>query len=150
MESVDAPTGVVVRPAHIEDLPHLTRIYNHYVLNTPITFDLEPFTVEQRRKDWLSKFSATGPHQLFVAEERGVEQRAHTSARRRGVAVDRRLHRRIVRAPVAEGSRARIAQQVAILFGNEQLVWPALRELGQPAFPLFDREHCEVERDGRI
>jgi phosphinothricin acetyltransferase len=72
MESVDAPTGVVVRPARTEDLPRLTQIYNHYVLNTPITFDLEPFTVEQRRKDWLSKFSATGPHQLFVAEERGV------------------------------------------------------------------------------
>ena len=71
-EPADAPpAAVTVRRGHIEDLPRLTEIYNHYILTTPITFDLEPFTVEQRRT-WFAKFSIAGPHQLFVAEERGV------------------------------------------------------------------------------
>lgn len=71
-DPVDIAAAMRVRRVAAEDLPRLTQIYNHYVLNTPITFDLEPFTVEQRRDSWLPKFSASGPHQLFVAEERGV------------------------------------------------------------------------------
>ena len=53
----------------MEDLARLTQIYNHYVLTTPITFDLEPFTVDQRRRLWFAKFAPTGRHQLFVAEK---------------------------------------------------------------------------------
>lgn len=30
------------------------------------TFDLEPFTVEQRR-EWLSHYAMSGPHRVFVA-----------------------------------------------------------------------------------
>jgi phosphinothricin acetyltransferase len=71
-EGPQATTGsVAVRYAEERDLARLTEIYNHYVLTTPITFDLEPFTVEQRRA-WLAKFSRTGPHRLFVAEQDGV------------------------------------------------------------------------------
>ena len=33
---------IVVRPAARGDLAQITSIYNHYVLNTPITFDIEP------------------------------------------------------------------------------------------------------------
>lgn len=106
MESVDAPTGVVVRPARTEDLSRLTQIYNHYVLNTPITFDLEPFTVEQRRKHWLSKFSATGPHQLFVAEESGeVLGFAGTTAFRDKRAYDTTVETTVYCAPEATGRR---------------------------------------------
>ncbi len=39
---------VKIRPAVRDDLPRLTEIYNYYIINTPITFDLEPFTVKQR------------------------------------------------------------------------------------------------------
>jgi phosphinothricin acetyltransferase len=49
------------------DLPELTGIYNHYVRETPITFDVEPLSVEQRRA-WFDGFAARGRHQLFVAE----------------------------------------------------------------------------------
>ena len=34
-------TETMVRPATRADLPRLTEIYNYYVINTPITFDLE-------------------------------------------------------------------------------------------------------------
>ncbi len=68
---------VTIRPARIEDLPRLTEIYNHYVVNTPTTFDLEPFTVEQRRS-WFERYGTTGRYRLLVAEEAG-EALAYTS-----------------------------------------------------------------------
>ena len=45
-----------IRAATAADLPALTEIYNHYVLTTPITFDLEPFTVDDRR-EWFDDHS---------------------------------------------------------------------------------------------
>ena len=60
-----------IRPAARADLPRLTEIYNHYVVNTPVTFDIEPYTVD-RREAWFSQFGATGRYRLFVAEERGL------------------------------------------------------------------------------
>ena len=64
-------SAVAVRYAEERDLARLTEIYNHYVLTTPITFDFEPYTVETRRP-WLDKFSQSGRHRLFVAEQDGV------------------------------------------------------------------------------
>ena len=69
-----------VRAARSEDLAALTAIYNHYVEHTHITFDLEPFTVEQRRS-WFAHYSSTGPHRLLVAEEDGVVLGYATSGR---------------------------------------------------------------------
>jgi len=57
---------VQVRPAAEGDLASLTEIYNHYVRETPITFDLEPLTLQQRRS-WLFSHPEDGPHRLLVA-----------------------------------------------------------------------------------
>ena len=62
---------VTVRPAAVDDLPRLTEIYNHYVINGHVTFDLDPVTLEERR-EWFAQFAAAGPHRLFVAEENGI------------------------------------------------------------------------------
>lgn len=62
---------VSVRPALHKDIPRLTEIYNHYVLHTPVTFDVEPYTVE-RRTEWFKQFAETGRHRLLVAEENGI------------------------------------------------------------------------------
>ncbi len=59
-------TDAVVRAARPADLEALTAIYNHYIVNTAITFDLEPFTLDQRR-EWLSHYAESGRHRLFVA-----------------------------------------------------------------------------------
>ena len=59
-----------IRPARLDDLEGLVAIYNHYVLETPITFDVEPYTVETRRP-WFDAHAPTGPHRLFVAVEKG-------------------------------------------------------------------------------
>jgi phosphinothricin acetyltransferase len=60
-----------IRPASDGDLPRLTEIYNHYVVSSYVTFDLEPVTLDERR-EWLAQFAMTGPHRLLVAEEDGV------------------------------------------------------------------------------
>jgi len=63
--------SLAIRPALSSDLPRLTEIYNHYVIHTPITFDLEPYTVE-RRAAWFEQFAPTGRHRLVVADEDGL------------------------------------------------------------------------------
>ena len=62
---------VNVRPATHADLPRLTEIYNHYVINTPITFDLKPVTVEDRVR-WFEEHAGGARHKLFVAEIAGT------------------------------------------------------------------------------
>jgi phosphinothricin acetyltransferase len=59
-----------IRPATRADLARITEIYNYYVENTPVTFDVEAYTVEQREA-WFAQFGATGRHRLLVAEEAG-------------------------------------------------------------------------------
>lgn len=61
-------TEVQVRSGRNEDLDALTDLYNHYVRETPITFDLEPLTPEQRRP-WLLSHPEDGPYRLLVACE---------------------------------------------------------------------------------
>jgi phosphinothricin acetyltransferase len=63
--------AATIRPARLDDLARLTEIYNHYVIHTPITFDLEPFTVDERR-DWFAQFCDSGRHRLLVAETAGA------------------------------------------------------------------------------
>jgi phosphinothricin acetyltransferase len=60
-----------IRTAHLDDLPRLTEIYNHYILHSPATFDLEPKTLDQRR-EWFAQFSETGRHRLLAAEAGGI------------------------------------------------------------------------------
>jgi phosphinothricin acetyltransferase len=63
------PAGsLVVRDGQDVDLEQLTAIYNHYVVTTHVTFDLEPFTVEGRR-DWFRHYGPEGPHRLLVATD---------------------------------------------------------------------------------
>jgi phosphinothricin acetyltransferase len=63
--------AVPTRPARIADLPRLTEIYNHYVVHSPATFDLEPKTLEQRA-EWFAQFAETGRYRLVVAEADGA------------------------------------------------------------------------------
>jgi phosphinothricin acetyltransferase len=61
----------VVRQAAPGDLARLTEIYNHYVTSSPITFDLEPLSLQQRSV-WFHEHSSGGRHRLLVADEKGV------------------------------------------------------------------------------
>jgi len=63
-------SDVSIRRVEQSDLPALLDIYNHYVINTPITFDIEPRTLAQRQ-EWLDQFKPTGRFQCFVAVRGG-------------------------------------------------------------------------------
>lgn len=58
----------IVRAATDGDLQPLVDIYNHYVVHTAITFDLDPVSLEDRRS-WLQHFALHGRHRLLVCEE---------------------------------------------------------------------------------
>lgn len=60
--------GPMIRAGQASDLGQLNDIYNHYVVETPITFDIEPFDMA-RRRDWFSHYAPTGRHRLLVAVE---------------------------------------------------------------------------------
>ncbi len=60
-----------IRPAEPRDIPRLTEIYNHYIIHTATTFDLEPQTIEQRG-EWFAHYGTTGRHRLLVAERDSV------------------------------------------------------------------------------
>jgi len=59
---------IEVRPAELRDLEGIVELYNHYVLHTPITFDIEPFTAAARRA-WFDQFGPTGRYRLLTAVE---------------------------------------------------------------------------------
>ena len=57
-----------VRSATIEGLEALADIYNHYIVNTAITFDLQTFTAATRR-GWFDEHDVSGPRRLLVATD---------------------------------------------------------------------------------
>jgi phosphinothricin acetyltransferase len=59
--------GITVRSAEPRDLQRLNDLYNHYIVNTAITFDLEPWSLEQR-EEWFRHYAAAGRHRLLVAQ----------------------------------------------------------------------------------
>lgn len=61
---------LVIREAQEKDLPALTELYNYYIENTAITFDLKPNSVEERR-EWYQHYNQNNRHRLFVAVSGG-------------------------------------------------------------------------------
>jgi phosphinothricin acetyltransferase len=92
-----------IRPAALADLPRLTEIYNHYVIHTPVTFDIEPYSVEKRAA-WFEQFGPAGRYRLLVAEGgSGVVGYAGTTRFRPKPAYDTTVETTIYCAPDAVG-----------------------------------------------
>jgi phosphinothricin acetyltransferase len=92
-----------IRPATLDDLDRLTEIYNPYVTETAITFDIEVYQPAQRR-EWFAAHT-TGPgHRLLVAEESArVVGYAGTGPFRNKRAYDTTVETTIYLAPEAFG-----------------------------------------------
>jgi len=104
-----------IREALRHDLPAITGIYNHYVINTPITFDVEPFTSEQR-SSWFGEHCDGFRYRLLVAEESGrIVGYAGTGRFRAKRAYDTSVEATIYCAPDATG-RGIGSQLYAALF----------------------------------
>lgn len=63
--------AIQIRPGHEQDVSAINEIYNYYVVNTTVTFDVEPYTTE-RRRFWFRQFNPAGRHQIVVAERAGA------------------------------------------------------------------------------
>lgn len=63
--------NTIIRDVCATDMKALTDLYNQYILNTTITFDLNPYTVEQRTEFWFSHYASSGRYRLLVAEKNG-------------------------------------------------------------------------------
>src|ERR1700730_9744799 len=95
--------GLRIRAATRADLPRLTEIYNHYVIHTADTFDIEPYTVE-RRVAWFDQCGLTGRQRLLVAEDdSNVTGYAGTTRFRPKAAYDTTVESTIYCAPDAIG-----------------------------------------------
>lgn len=57
---------IEVRNAIDDDFASLIEIYNHYVVNSGATFDLEPVPVDMAAA-FFGAYSTSGPHRLLVA-----------------------------------------------------------------------------------
>jgi phosphinothricin acetyltransferase len=57
---------VLTRPGREDDLSQLNDFFNYYVRETPITFHIEPITMEQRR-EWFGHYHVVGRHRMLVA-----------------------------------------------------------------------------------
>jgi phosphinothricin acetyltransferase len=57
---------IIIRPARESDLSAMTDMYNFYVRETPITFDIMEVSLENRR-DWFSHYSETGRYRMLIA-----------------------------------------------------------------------------------
>ena len=59
-------SDIMIRWAVEADIPQINNIYNHYIRETPITFDIDEKT-EEDSAYWLQKLGPSGRHQCFVA-----------------------------------------------------------------------------------
>ena len=96
--------NVTVRSASIDDLPSLTEIHNYYVVNTHITFDVEPSSPEQR-VPWFHDHCDGKRFRLLVAcdSQTGVLGYACTGRFRSKAAYDTTVETSVACRPDAVG-----------------------------------------------
>jgi phosphinothricin acetyltransferase len=106
---------VDVAAASVADLAAINDIYNHYVVSTAVTFDVEPTSMAWRR-EWFTGFAATGPHRLLVARRDGHPVGYADSARhRRRAAYDPSVETSVYVAPDLTGRGVGTALYEALL-----------------------------------
>jgi phosphinothricin acetyltransferase len=131
-----------IRTAEHRDLARITEIYNYYILNTPVTFDVEPYTMEGREA-WFAQFSATGRHRLLVAEENGiVTGYAGTTRFRPKAAYETTVETTVYCAPEAIGKglgKRLYAELFVVLRGEDVHRFVAVYVLPNPATEALHR-----------
>lgn len=93
---------IAIRDLQVDDLGRVAEIYNHYIRNTVITFDIEDLTVE----DWQTKFDSIRARDfpfLAVEVEGGVIGFAYVSSWRTKAAYDLTVENTMYFAPEYTG-----------------------------------------------
>lgn len=63
--------SVPIGPGSVSDLAAISEIYDHYVVTTAATFDVEPPSSAWRR-GWFARFGERGRYRLVVARDDGA------------------------------------------------------------------------------
>lgn len=96
---------VTLRPATIDDLSQILEIYNYYIRNSVVTFDLEPMSID----DWREKFewikSLELPFICAVSASGQVLGFAYVAPWRQKAAYRRTVEDSIYLRPAAIGKR---------------------------------------------
>ncbi len=104
-EEQKRPTEVSIRPALVDDLVSVTEIYNYYIANSVVTFDLEAMT----NADWETKFHwIQGLGLPFIVAETDSKQIlgfAYVAPWRQKAAYRRTVENSIYLRPAATGKR---------------------------------------------
>lgn len=125
--------SAAIRFAESADLNRLVEIYNHYVVETHVTFDTEPFAVAERIQ-WFNQFAETGRYRLLVAEtdeeiagyasstyfkpraayNTSVETTVYLDARQHGRGIGTQLYGELINQLIAEESVHRAYGGIAL------------------------------------
>jgi phosphinothricin acetyltransferase len=62
---------VAIRPAVRADLERVNEIYNGYIIDSHVSFDLEPWSLDRREAWWMRYADDVGPYRVLVAEVDG-------------------------------------------------------------------------------
>ena len=95
---------ISIRMPTAADAGTLADIYNHYVINTHITFDIDPVSVENRL-EWMAGYNNSNRYRLLIAESNGIVLGYASSSRFRvKPAYDNSVETTIYLDPGAAGS----------------------------------------------
>ena len=122
-----ARAGVSVRDARVQDLPGLTAIYNHVIMESTAVFSETPVTLEERTAWWQTRtaqgypvlvaidaaevagFATFGDFRTWPGYRYTVEHTVHVRAARRGSGVGHALMLELFTRAVALGKHMMIA-----------------------------------------
>lgn len=105
----------MVRLGTVADASALADIYNHYIRETAITFDLHPRSVAEQAA-WCEQFASAARHKLLVAERDGaLAGFACSTAFRTKAAYDTTVETTVYVAPDAVGQGVGTALYGALL-----------------------------------
>lgn len=85
-----------VRPATEGDLPAITRIYDQYIVDSHVSFDLEPWSAERRQQWWEDRAGDDRLAVLVAEVDAAVVGAAYASRYRPKAGYDRSVETSIV------------------------------------------------------
>lgn len=92
----DRSGALAIRLATEDDLPAITRIYDQYIVDSHVSFDLEPWSSERRRQWWAERAGDERLPVLVAAVDGAVVGAAYASRYRPKAGYDRSVETSIV------------------------------------------------------
>jgi phosphinothricin acetyltransferase len=97
--------GLVVRRATADDLSDITRIYDCYIVDSHVSFDVEPWTEDQRRRWWAEHQSHDRLVVLVATLDGSIVGTAYSSWYRPKAGYERSVETSVVLDPDHTGQR---------------------------------------------